>query len=126
MYFLVLPILVVPWLLWWLWYSSRKAGPDRADAKIRRGQRRLFWAVVAWFTTAGLFAIIGLSINLYVRYSLFLLPIAALALGVFLAHVGRRGGWWGNLLTVGVSVYFLVTALALYYDRIIYALHPVH
>lgn len=125
-YFLVLPILVVPWLLWWLWYSSRKAGPDRADAKIRRGQRRLFWAVVAWFTTAGLFAIIGLSINLYVRYSLFLLPIAALALGVFLAHVGRRGGWWGNLLTVGVSVYFLVTALALYYDRIIYALHPVH
>jgi hypothetical protein len=130
-YFNVLPLLAIPWFLWWLWYSSRITDASgevvaKLEEKIAARQRRLFWAALAWLVTAGLFAMLGLVLNLYVRYSLFLLPIAALALALVLAKVWARVGGWGKFLTVTVSLYFLVNALALYYDRIVYALHPLH
>lgn len=123
-YFNAWPILVFPWFLWWLWRSRRLSiVPDDSD-KLRQARQRLFWAAICWCIVAGLFAIIGLTINLYVRYSLFFLPFASLAMGVFLARLWKRTGRWGGILTVLISIYFVVSTLTLFYDRIAYALHP--
>lgn len=125
-YYDVFPLLMLPWGLWWLWWSSRKPQPgDEANRSVRR---RLFWIGLAWVGTTVLFALVGLLLNLYVRYSLFLLPIVALCAGLFLnwlwtkqEHLGR--GWAGGLLTVALGSWIAVGTISLFFDRLIYYGH---
>ena len=77
-------------------------------------------AAVAWWFTVLLFLIVGWVINLYVRYSLFALPIIALGSGVLLSAtwpLGRAGRW----LAVFMLIFFAVEPLALWQYRITYA-----
>jgi len=122
-YFNLIPLLMLPWTLYWLWRTGRKGSepiePDDND-ELRIARRRVFWAGIAWIMVAVFYALLGWTLNLYVRYSLFLLPFAAIGAGVFLARLWKRHEWAGKLLTLAISAYFLVTILALWYDRIIF------
>lgn len=98
--------------------GGHAAGAEQATAL----QRRLFWCGIAWLVTAGGFAIVGLVLNLYVRYSLFLAPIAATCAGLFLARVWETGRW-GRLAVWAIALSFGLAGLALWYSRITFAGH---
>ncbi len=122
-YYQVIPLLMLPWAFWWLWRTGKPDGlpiePDDDDKK-RLARRRLFWAGVAWFVVALIFALLGWTLNLYVRYSLFLLPFVAIGAGLFLGRLWKRQGWAGAALTFALSAYLTITTLAMYFDRVIY------
>jgi hypothetical protein len=124
-YYNVIPLVMLPWGLWLLWWSSRKPKLEPAGEANRAARRRLFWIGLAWVGTTVAFALVGLLLNLYVRYSLFLLPIVALCAGLFLnrlwAGQERLGrGWAGGLLTTALGCWLAAGTLALFFDRIIY------
>jgi 4-amino-4-deoxy-L-arabinose transferase-like glycosyltransferase len=125
-YYKVIPLLFVPWSFWWLWKTSRPNSPPTEDniSVDKAARRRLFWAGVAWFGVAVVFALLGWTLNLYVRYSLFLLPFVSIGAAIFLARLWKRQGWAAAFLTFVLGAYLTVTTLAMYYDRIIYYGHP--
>ena len=121
-YFDVFPVLMLPWALWWLWRTSRR------DNSYGPFKQRLFWAGVIWTITAVVFAIVGLLLNLYVRYSLFMLPFVAIGAGLFLGRLWQRQtgpgqGWAIRLFVVALGGWITVGTLALLLDRVIYYLH---
>jgi hypothetical protein len=99
------------WLLVW---PARFQGPGGTSGRVR-----LALALLGWTLSVVLFALIGLALNLYVRYMLFALPIVALCGGLLLSALWKRS-------RVGVTVsalllaYFAVEALALWQYRIDY------
>ena len=96
----------------------------RRSASIAPGdgaRRRLYLAGLAWTVSAVVFLIVGWRLNLYVRYSLFALPVVALGVGFLLARVWESGKW-GRALAVLVTVFFAFTALVLWQYRINYGL----
>ncbi len=129
-YFNVIPVLLLPWGLWLLWYASRKPKIE-TDPKVetnRSARRRLFWMGLAWVGTVVVFALVGLLVNLYVRYSLFLLPFVAITGGLFLHWLWSRleysgRGWAGALLTVALGGWLTLGTLTLFMDRLIYYGH---
>jgi uncharacterized membrane protein len=88
-----------------------------AIAPATRILRRFRTAAVGWGLSAAIFAVIGLTSNLYVRYPLFLLPLIALGSGALLEWLRRRG-WAGQALTACVLAAFVVNGLALWWWRI--------
>jgi len=130
-YYNVIPVLLLPWGMWLLWYASRKPKivpaeeTDPKEEANRAARRRLFWIGLVWAIVTVLFALVGLLLNLYVRYSLFLLPFVAITAGLFLnwlwGHLTRLGrGWAGALLVVSLGAWLTVGTLTLFMDRIIY------
>ncbi len=88
----------------------------------------LGWFGLAWAITGVLFAIVGLLLSLYVRYSLFMLPYIAVGSGVFLGGLWRRQaeigrGWAAAFLTCALLAFFGISTLALFFDRMIYLYH---
>ncbi len=122
-YFALFPAVFALFGFSWLWSASRIRKNSIIDQKEREARRRLFWIMAAWLLTGLFFALVGLTLNLYVRYSLFLLPFVAICAGLFLAHIWRRTNWAGMGLTLAIGAYLLITTLAMYYDRIIYYGH---
>ena len=78
---------------------------------------RLLKSVFGWALAAGLFALVGWVANLYVRYSLFLLPVIALGSGALLSALWSRGRF-GPLLAGFVIAFFAFGALGLWQQRI--------
>lgn len=131
-YFDVFPILLFPIGLWWL--RRKDKGERMKDEKpdssfiLHPASLRLFWFGVAWTVTGILFAIVGLVVNLYVRYSLFMLPFVAIGAAIFLGRLWKRQeemgrGWAAALLTCALLAWIALSSLALYYDRMIYLYH---
>jgi hypothetical protein len=125
-YFGVFPVVLALFGLARLWRTS---SPLTIGAeKDRLTRRRFFWILLAWLVTGVIFALVGLFLNLYVRYSLFLLPLVAVGAGIFLGQLWQRprleGSRWAVMaLTVALGAYLTVITLAMFYDRIIYYGH---
>ncbi|HYP21470.1 MAG TPA: hypothetical protein VEY08_15465 [Chloroflexia bacterium] len=83
-------------------------------------RRVLVLTALGWGGAVLAFALVGWTMNLYVRYALFALPLACLGSGVVLSKVWRRG-WAGSLLVCLVLAYFAFEALNLWQYRITYA-----
>lgn len=88
-----------------------------AIAPATRMLRRFRSAAFGWGLAAVVFALVGLAINLYVRYPLFLLPLITLGSGALLEWLRRRG-WAGQALVAFVLAAFVVNGLALWWWRI--------
>lgn len=71
------------------------------------------------FTTALFFAIIGLALNLYVRYMYFLLPFVALGTAWWLARWSRQG-WAGRLTALFSGLYLLFLGLSFWAGHVLY------
>lgn len=84
-------------------------------------RRRLYLAGLAWALSALVFLIVGWRFNLYVRYSLFALPVVAIGAAFLLARIYERGRW-GKTLALLVTLFFAFTAFALWQYRINYGL----
>jgi hypothetical protein len=82
-------------------------------------RNRLALALLGWTLSAVLFALVGLALNLYVRYMLFALPVVALCVGLLLSAIWKRGRA-GTLVSALLVVFFAVEALALWQFRIDY------
>jgi hypothetical protein len=100
------------------WSARRLSvkGTEVHDAS-RSGLMR---SVLGWALAVGSFALVGWVMNLYVRYSLFLLPVVALGTGVLLSRLWRRG-WVGALLVTLVIAFFIFEAFAFWHQRINYS-----
>lgn len=127
-YFAVFPVLMLPWGLWWLWRTSRPSAGPEAFEKYAGSRRRLFWAGIVWTAIAVLFALVGLLVNLYVRYQLFMLPIVAIGAGLFLGQLWQRLDKMGRggvaaFLTFALGAWVALGTLALFLDRMIYFAH---
>lgn len=119
-YFYLVPLPMFLWGMFWLWGSSR--GLTDENAKTRR---RLFWFGVAWFVTFVIFAATGLLLNLYVRYWVFLLPFIAIGAAIFLGTLWKKlensgRGWFGAVLVGSLGLWWAISTIALFLDRIIY------
>jgi hypothetical protein len=99
-----------------LWPARRQIAGWRESARAR-----LVLAASAWAFAVVIFALIGWMMNLYVRYMVFALPVAAIGSGVLLWRIGRVGKW-GAALVLMVAAYFVVEMLALWQFRINFAL----
>lgn len=99
------------WPLLWAVCGLLAAGP------VTPILRRLRTLSVGWAVAAALYAVVGLVLNLYVRYPLFLLPLVALGGGALLEWLRRRGRA-GAVLLVLVLGTFIINALALWWWRI--------
>lgn len=84
-------------------------------------RRRLYLAGLAWALSALVFLIVGWRFNLYVRYSLFVLPAVAIGAAFLLARIYERGSW-GKTLALLVTALFAFMAFALWQYRINYGL----
>jgi len=93
-----------------------------AGAEGRQFRRGAVVAVAAagWLLAVILYALIGWTVNLYVRYALFALPVVALGAAIVLSGLWRRGRA-GALLTSMMFLFFAAEALALWHFRITYA-----
>jgi hypothetical protein len=68
--------------------------------RLMRGTKalaRLRLTSILWWGVAALFALVGLLLNVYVRYAYFLLPAISVGAGLALARLSRAGRW-GRLL----------------------------
>ena len=110
-YYRLLPLIALPWAAGQMW---RHGAPGTLQSR-----RNLVLAATVWFGVALLFAVIGWVLNLYVRYALFVLPFAAIGMGVALAFLWRRFPRYGVGMTLMVCAYYLVTFGLLWYDRVI-------
>jgi hypothetical protein len=89
---------------------------------VRRGRlaargRALLAGTAGWVLAVALLALVGWTVNVYVRYMLFALPVAALGSGVLLALLARRGRW-GLPLGLLEVVFFAFEALVFWQYRI--------
>ncbi len=121
-YFDLFPVLMLPWALWWLWRSGQ-SGEIYDPLK-----QRLRWAGVIWLVTGIIFALVGMFLNLYVRYSLFMLPFIAIGAGLFLGRLWQRQaqqnrGWTALALIFALASWVALGTLSTFYDRLIYYLH---
>jgi hypothetical protein len=82
---------------------------------------RLRLAAFVWAISALVFAVVGWASNLYVRYSMFALPVLALGVGILLAMLWERGRW-GRPLAFLLVAFFAINALVLWQYRINYGL----
>ncbi len=98
-------------------FANSGAGEDLSNRSDSRS--RLVLAALAWTLSINFFAIVGLALNLYVRYMLFALPIVSLGCGILLCNVWVRGRR-GQALTLLLLAFFAVEALALWQHRITY------
>jgi hypothetical protein len=71
------------------------------------------------FVIALLFGIIGLAVNLYVRYMYFLLPIVALGAAWWAGQLRRRS-WAGRCLVLLGGLYLAVSGLWFWIDHVLY------
>jgi hypothetical protein len=112
-YYRVWPIAggALGWLLIW---PTRFQGAGGAGGRVR-----LALTLLGWTLSAVLFALVGLALNLYVRYMLFALPVVALCGGLLLSALWRRSRA-GVIVSVLLVAYFAVEALALWQYRIDY------
>jgi hypothetical protein len=85
----------------------------------RRGEKTVTQLAFAWGLTVLLFAFVAWLFNVYVRYMLFALPIAALGTGLLLSSLWGRGRP-ARLLTTLTLAAFTLWALSLWGDRITY------
>ena len=76
--------------------------------------------VLGWAVAVVLFALVGWVANLYVRYSLFLLPAVAIGAGMLLSLLWARGRL-GAALTLLVVLFFAFNSLILWQQRINYS-----
>jgi hypothetical protein len=83
-------------------------------------RRMLLLTALGWGGAVVAFALIGWTMNLYVRYALFALPVVCLGSAVVLSRLSRRG-WAGSLLVCLVLALFAFEALNLWQYRITYA-----
>jgi hypothetical protein len=89
---------------------------------VRRGRlppsgRTLVFAAAGWFAAVVLLALVGWTINVYVRYMLFALPLVVLGCGMLLSALSRRGRW-GLRLGLLMAVFFAFQALVFWQYRI--------
>jgi len=122
-YFNLIPLIFALWALWWLWDNSKRGSlPVEAtdNMNFQEGRGRLLRVSLSWYAITLLFAILGWITNLYVRYSLFALPIVAVGAGIFSSRLWKRQGWSGKLLALLIALFFVITILALWYDRVIF------
>jgi hypothetical protein len=82
---------------------------------------RLRLAALVWAASTLVFALVGWGLNLYVRYSLFLLPVVALGVGILLSRLWDRGRW-GRALSLLLVAFYGLSALFLWQFRINYGL----
>lgn len=83
-------------------------------------RRMLVLSVLGWGGAVVAFALVGWTMNLYVRYALFALPVLCLGSAIVLSRVSRRG-WAGQVLVCLVLAFFAFEALNLWQYRITYA-----
>ena len=95
--------------------AARSAAPESGQASARFARSAMGWALAAV-----LFALVGWIANLYVRYSLFLLPVVAIGSGALLSMLWRRGRAGPLLVTLAIA-FFAFQALALWQNRINYS-----
>ncbi|MCC6626652.1 MAG: hypothetical protein IT340_04525 [Chloroflexi bacterium] len=77
---------------------------------------------LGWLTAGAVFALVGLVVGLSVRYQFFALLGLAVAGGLTLAWLGRRG-WVGRGLAVLLAVAWVGGGLLFWYTRILTYLH---
>ncbi len=77
-------------------------------------------AMACWLGVGLLFSVFGWATGIYIRYMLAVLPVVALAVGLLLALIRRRGPA-GMGLSLLVMVFFAAQALILWHYRISYA-----
>jgi hypothetical protein len=94
----------------------------RGGSWARWAARRRMLALTAagWGGAVLAFALVGWTMNLYVRYALFALPLVCLGSAVLLSKFWARG-WAGPLLVCLVLAFFAFEALNLWQYRITYA-----
>jgi hypothetical protein len=109
-YYLVWPIVAAVLGLALVYLSVRRRRLPAASGL-------LLAAVAGWAGAVVLLALLGWSVNVYVRYMLFALPVVALGSGVLLSRIGARGRW-GLPLCVLVVVFFAFEALVFWQYRI--------
>lgn len=109
------------WAYYWGWPLLAAAAGWVALGGSERGRafRRLS---ATWVATAALFALVGLLLNLYVRYSLFLLPVVATLAGVALDRLAARGRW-GVMATSLLMMATVVAGLWLWHQRVVVFFH---
>jgi hypothetical protein len=83
-------------------------------------RRMLVLTALGWGGGVLVFALVGWTMNLYVRYALFALPLVCLGSAIVLSKVSRRG-WAGSMLVCLVLALFAFEALNLWQYRITYA-----
>ena len=109
------------WAYYWLWPLPAAALGWWALGGTARG-RHLRRLTLAWAGVAALFWLVGLLLNLYVRYLLFLLPVVAVLAGVGLDWLARRGRA-GSLLVAVLLAATVAAGLWLWHSRIVYFFH---
>ncbi|HUP28464.1 MAG TPA: hypothetical protein VM409_08525 [Chloroflexia bacterium] len=117
-YFRVWPILGA--LIGFLLLRRVPSGGDKEDStSIDAPKDRLHLVLLGWTLSTVLFALVGLVLNLYVRYMLFALPVVALGGGILLSALWQRGRQ-SPALNLLLLAFFAVELLALWQYRITY------
>jgi hypothetical protein len=83
-------------------------------------RRVLGLTALGWGGAVLVFALVGWTMNLYVRYALFALPLVCIGSAMLLSKFSRRG-WAGSLLVCLVLAFFAFEAVNLWQYRITYA-----
>jgi hypothetical protein len=109
------------WAYFWVWPLLAAVVGWVALGGSERG-RAFRQLSAAWAATAALFAIVGLLLNLYVRYSLFLLPVVCTLTGVALDRLSARGRW-GTVVTAVMLALTVAGGLWLWHQRVVYFFH---
>jgi hypothetical protein len=109
------------WAYYWFWPLPAAVVGWLLLGGTGRG-RRFRWLTLAWAAAAALFALVGLTINLYVRYMLFLLPVVCVLAGVALDRLAGRGRA-GLALTALLIAGALAGGLWFWHQRVVYFFH---
>ena len=109
------------WAYYWLWPLPAAIGGWLLLGQSERG-RAFRQLAVAWAGAAALFALIGLLLNLYVRYMLFLLPVVATLSGVALDWLASRGRW-GNIAVTLLVAGTVCAGVWLWHQRVVFFFH---
>ncbi|MEO8286479.1 MAG: hypothetical protein ABI670_08585 [Chloroflexota bacterium] len=104
-----------------LGYMALWPGRSRTMVSDTRPRTRLVLVALGWLAAVVLFALVGWLLNLYVRYSLFALPIVALGCGALLSALWKRGRVAPTVVLLLV-LFFAVEAFGLWQFRINYGL----
>jgi hypothetical protein len=109
-YYKVWPLFAAAMGLALLWLAVRRGG-------LNVHARVLLAGAAGWLAAVVVLAVVGWSVNVYVRYMLFALPVVALGSGTLLAAMASRGRW-GLHLALLVVVFFAYEALVFWQYRI--------